>query len=132
MVHKFLKRWSIKPAQTTGQQIENLAANYLKDQGLTLIANNYRCRQGEIDLIMQEQDTLVFVEVRYRKQSHYGSAAESVTYSKQQKLLYTANHFLMAKPQFSQRSARFDVVAVQPATGSDKLHIDWLQNAFCE
>ena len=132
MVSSFLKRWAIKPTTTTGQQIEQLAAQYLQQQGLKLIDNNYRCKQGEIDLIMQHHDQLVFVEVRYRKQSRYGSAAESVTRSKQQKLLYAANHFLVCRPQFSQQQARFDVVAVQPKSGSDKLQIDWLQNAFCE
>lgn len=81
---------------------------------------------------MVHKQQLVFVEVRYRKQSRYGSAAESVTRSKQQKLLYAAKHFLANKPQFSQQQARFDVVAVQPKAGSDKLHIDWLQNAFGE
>lgn len=81
---------------------------------------------------MQHKHQLVFVEVRYRKQSSYGTAAESVTRNKQKKLLYAANHFLINKPQFSQRQARFDVVAVQPSSGSDKLQIDWLQDAFCE
>ena len=132
MVNTFLKRWAIKNTQTVGQQIEQLAGQYLQQQGLTLIDKNYRCRQGEIDLIMQHKHQLVFVEVRYRKQSSYGTAAESVTRNKQKKLLYAANHFLINKPQFSQRQARFDVVAVQPSSGSDKLQIDWLQDAFCE
>ena len=68
-----------------GQHAEQIACEYLQHQGLTLIDKNYHCRQGEIDLVMEHNDTLVFVEVRYRKNNLFGGAKESVTYKKQQK-----------------------------------------------
>lgn len=67
---------------TTGSQAEQLALNYLQQQGLTLITQNYHSRRGEIDLIMLDENTLVFVEVRYRKSAAYGSALESVNSQK--------------------------------------------------
>lgn len=108
-----------------GQHAEKIACEYLQQQGLVLIDKNYHCRLGEIDLIMEHDDTLVFVEVRYRKNNLYGDAKESVTYKKQQKLQKAALHFLQ---QHKNRNARFDVIAI---TGENKQQsFEWIQNAF--
>lgn len=108
-----------------GQAAEEKALNYLQRSGLQLLARNYRCKNGEIDLIMQQDNTLVFIEVRYRQSSRFGSAAESVTSSKQRKLLLTANHYLQKNGM--DRPCRFDVVGVG---GKNQTEIEWIQNAF--
>ena len=109
-----------------GKQAENIACEYLIKQGLSFIEKNYYCRQGEIDLIMNDKSTLVFVEVRYRKNNHYGDAKESITYKKQQKLHTTALHYMQKHSHDKQ--ARFDVIAI---TGDKNNHsFEWIQNAF--
>jgi len=111
-----------------GQRAEQVAADYLERRGLKLLARNYRCRSGEIDLIMQQDAYLVFVEVRYRRHRGYGGAAASVDQRKQHKLLLTAQHYLQQHHALNHR-CRFDVVAVTP-DGGDTLRCDWIMNAF--
>ena len=108
-----------------GQAAEEQALAYLNKQGLRLLARNYRCRSGEIDLVMQQADTLVFVEVRYRQSSRFGSAAETVTRSKQQKLLNTASRFLQERALDA--PCRFDVVGI---SGRQSPQIEWIKDAF--
>jgi putative endonuclease len=110
----------------SGQQAERTACEYLLGQGLKLVEKNYRCRRGEIDLIMQHGDTLVFVEVRYRKNHDFGGASASVTPKKQKKIHTTALHYMQhLNPN---TNARFDVIAI---TGSGKQQqFEWIQNAF--
>ena len=107
-----------------GVQAEALAAAYLKKQGLELITSNYRCRFGEIDLIMRDGTTLVFVEVRLRSNANFGGAAMSITTAKRQRLLHTAQHYLQ---QHGDSSCRFDAVLMQSV---DMQNIEWLKNAF--
>jgi len=109
-----------------GQEIEQLACEYLQSCGLALIEKNYRCRRGEIDLVMKQNDTLVFVEVRYRKTQDFGGAKESITPGKQTKLHATALHYLQQHQHNA--NARFDVIAVTGAGTLD--NIEWIQNAF--
>lgn len=109
-----------------GQEIEQLACAYLQARGLVLIEKNYRCRRGEIDLVMRQSDTLVFVEVRYRKNQDFGGAKESITPSKQAKLQTTALHYMQLHQHNT--NARFDVIAVTGAGTLD--NIEWIQNAF--
>lgn len=109
-----------------GKLHEDLAAAYLQQQGLQLLQRNFQCRTGEIDLIMLSQDTLVFVEVRYRRSDAFGSAIESVTYRKQQKILKTAQFYIMRNPQFQNLNYRFDIVGMS----HNGQTIDWLSNAF--
>ncbi|MGN7470260.1 YraN family protein [Brevibacillus sp. SAFN-007a] len=98
-----------------GQQGEQLAKHYLAQKGYRIIGQNVRTRQGEIDLIAQDGRTLVFVEVRTRSSLACGTAAESVTWRKKQKLRELAVAYLQAQPQ-QIPSFRFDVVAIfQPA-----------------
>ena len=110
--------------QLLGQAAENAACVYLQAQGLILLNRNFHARQGEIDLVMLEKDTLVFVEVRFRSLSHFGDAATSVTRAKQQKIIATARYFLHHHPKYQSLAARFDVVAIQPQ--GQQWHIDWI------
>lgn len=104
----------------SGQQAEDLALDYLTKQGLHLVEKNFRCRQGEIDLIMRHGESLVFVEVRKRASSSFGGAAASITASKQAKLVNAAQHYLLS----CQRTppCRFDAIAIE----GEK--VIWLQN----
>lgn len=112
---------------TPGQIAEKKAANFLQKKGLKLLTKNYHCRYGEIDLVMREQNTLVFVEVRFRQSNHFGGALASVTPAKQNKLIKTAQHYLM-KNNLVDVDCRFDVIGL---TGDlAKPNIDWLVNAI--
>ena len=121
-----------QPKTLRGAHAEELACRFLLEQGLHLIARNYRCRQGEIDLIMQDRDNLVFVEVRYRRQSRYGSGLVSVNQRKQHRIVHCATHYLHGHPHAAQRAARFDVVALGPDTNgtANDPRIEWIRNAF--
>ena len=110
---------------TAGDEAEQMACRYLEGQGLVLRERNYRCRRGEIDLIMQAGNQLVFVEVRYRKNSRYGSAAESITATKQARIINAASHYLQRLP--GEPGCRFDVVAISGNRGE---RINWIPDAF--
>lgn len=106
--------------------MEEVAARHLQSAGLKLVTRNYRSHCGEIDLIARDGDTLVFVEVRYRRSSRYGSASASIDARKQRKLLATANSYLQRHRLDC--PCRFDVVAVE----GDVRNIQWIKNAFGE
>ncbi len=95
-----------------GQTAEKLAWQYLQKQGFNLVLNNYRCPYGEIDLIVQEKDTLVFVEVRSRRGSHQIEALASIDQRKQQKIRQTALHYLQEKEISEDCPLRFDAIAI--------------------
>ena len=114
--------------QQTGQAAESKACDHLQQHGLQLIERNYHCRQGEIDLIMRDGNYTVFVEVRYRRNSGFGSAAESVDQRKQRKIISTASHYLQQHSKLAQQPARFDVVSISPQ--GKETNIDWIQDAF--
>ena len=116
------------PKRLKGDAIERLACRHLERQGLTLIERNYRSPFGEIDLVMQHQGALVFVEVRYRRHTRYGLPAETVDTRKQARLRATAEHYLQHDRRASNRPCRFDIVAVTENPDGERL--DWLQNAF--
>lgn len=111
-----------------GAGAERLAARHLERAGLKLLARNYRSPFGEIDLVMQQDDTLVFVEVRFRARSDFGTPAETVDRRKQARLRACAEHFLQRDRRHSKRSCRFDIVAVTPAPEGER--VEWLRNAF--
>ena len=118
-----------------GHDAEQQACDHLQRQGLRLLERNYRSRYGEIDLIMRHDDTLVFVEVRYRVSTRFGSPAETVDARKQAKIRATAEHYLQRHPQSPGVSCRFDVVAMTPASATDakpstRYTLSWLPNAF--
>lgn len=114
--------------QTLGKHAEETACRYLTDNGLRLIEKNYKCRRGEIDLVMQDNDYIVFIEVRYRRNDRFGSGAESVAGRKQQKLILTALHYLQTHRNTARSASRFDVISIQGR--HDKAGIEWIQNAF--
>lgn len=106
-----------------GAQYEDFALKFLLAQGLKLIARNYRCKCGELDLLMEEKGTLVIVEVRYRKNNCYGSALESVTKTKQSRIIAATKYYIVAHK--IDQPIRFDVLAITGDT-----HPDWVKNAF--
>lgn len=112
--------------QELGRAVEREAARYLGQQGLVLLTQNYHCRFGEIDLIMRDGSDIVFVEVRYRRLSNFGNGAESVTFSKQQKIIKTAQYFLLQSGY--KNACRFDVIAA--FSNWDRLEFEWIKNAF--
>lgn len=119
--------------RTKGFEIEQYVAEYLQKQGIEIITRNFSCKMGEIDIICKDKpntysEVLVFIEVRYRKNTLYGSAAESVTHTKQQKLIRTAHYYLMKNPWEQHLDCRFDVIAVSLEHNLSK--IEWIQDAF--
>lgn len=107
-----------------GRRYEVYAASYLEKKGYRILERNFRCRQGEIDLIAQDGRYLVFVEVKYRRNKKYGEPAEAVDGKKQQKIRRTARYYLYHKGYSEQTPCRFDVVGIS----SEKISI--IQNAF--
>lgn len=114
--------------QAAGARAEAAACDYLQGRGLQLVERNYRCRQGEIDLIMRDGEYTVFVEVRYRRNSDFCTSAETVDGRKQRKLISAASHYLQQHPRLMQRPARFDVIAM--SRQADGPQIEWIQDAF--
>jgi len=110
-----------------GKRGEELASRYLSDRGLRLIARNYRCRHGEIDLIMHDGSTIVFVEVRLRSRIDYGTGAESVDAKKKRRILSSAEHYLQRHAS-SRDFCRFDIVSILRSKSAHQ--IDWIRSAF--
>src|SRR4030095_13761880 len=97
-----------------GHSAESIALTYLRSQGLRLIERNYRCKAGEIDLVMLDGPVLAIIEVRYRASAAYGGAAGSVTWRKQRRIAIAAGHLLLTHRELRRYPARFDIVAVSP------------------
>ena len=113
-----------------GLAYEQIALKYLEKKQLILVEKNFHTRFGEIDLIMQDGDTLTFIEVRYRQGITHGSASESVNFSKQKKIIKSAEIFLMQNNGWHLKS-RFDVIAISPAKLLPYNHqIEWYKAAF--
>ena len=114
--------------RAAGEIFETRALRELERAGLGLLARNYTTRHGEVDLVMRDGDTVVFVEVRYRVRAGQGSALDSVTPAKQAKLIRAASLWLMAHPRHAHRPCRFDVVSYDGP--EDAAHVQWLRAAF--
>lgn len=112
-------------SRKAGLAWEKQARLYLERQGLTSLANNYLCPMGEIDLIMQDRDTVVFVEVRYRKQADFGEGVETIQTLKQRRIIKAAWKFLMEYDLMDKVHARFDVIGID-----DDATVNWIQNAI--
>jgi putative endonuclease len=112
----------------SGAQWEKTAESFLCDHGLKLLQRNFSSRFGEIDLIMEDQETVVFVEVKYRKNDHHGSGADAVTFHKQGRISRTAGWYLVKNPRRAEQICRFDVVSIDPQKQDQG--INWIKNAF--
>jgi putative endonuclease len=112
---------------STGKRGEELAAAHLAGAGYRIIERNYRCLLGEIDIVAEEGETLVFVEVKSRRSAAYGDPQQAVGYQKQKKISRIAAHYLQEK-RLCNRAARFDVVAVKLLPG--QVQIELIRNAF--
>jgi putative endonuclease len=112
----------LSPAQATGLDAEDRAAAYLGQRGLKIVARNFRTRLGEIDLVAQDGDVLVFVEVRMRASGSFGGALESITPHKQRRLRAAASQFLQRLGR--EPRCRFDVVLIESGEAR------WLRAAF--
>jgi len=107
-----------------GERAERVAADYLQRKGLELIETNYRCRWGEIDLVLRDRVTVVFAEVKLRRSDSFGGAAYSVGPRKQERIIAAARHYLAGRRE---TQCRFDVVLLE---GLDPLRIEWIRDAF--
>ena len=110
--------------RNTGTSYERKAAEYLEQQGLVILKHNYRCRQGEIDLIARDKEYLVFVEVKYRSQNRAGYSLDAVNPAKQKKISKVAIYFLAAEYHCTEIPCRFDVI------GIDGGCLHWIKDAF--
>ncbi|MBH3427892.1 YraN family protein [Pseudomonas alkylphenolica] len=115
--------------QQAGQAAEQYALEHLQGHGLQLLAQNWRCKGGELDLVMLDSDTVVFVEVRYRLHADFGGALGSIDGRKQDKLVLAAESFLHKETRWANHPCRFDVIAVQ-GRGHQGQALQWLKNAF--
>lgn len=114
--------------KSIGDVAETRALNWMQQNGLKLIRRNYRCRQGEIDLIMHDGEFLVFIEVRHRTLGTHGAASETVTLRKQRRIVMAARHFIANNSISADQCMRFDVIGLGPHDESGA--IDWIPNAF--
>lgn len=114
----------------SGRQYEDRAGRLLRSAGLEVVARNFRCKLGEIDLICRDGGTLVFVEVRYRSSTRFACAAASVTAAKQRRLWATAQLYLQQRGLTEQQRCRFDILAFDETRSTGEDGIQWLKNAF--
>ena len=112
----------------SGANWEKTAENFLRSHGLRLLKRNFTSRFGEIDLIMEDQGQLVFIEVKYRHCHQHGSGAEAVTWQKQGKISRTAAWYLAKNPFRAEQICRFDVISVTNGDSGDEFQ--WIKSAF--
>jgi len=125
--HSLKNRQTVSNRQS-GAQWEKTAEAFLLSKGLKLLHRNFYSRFGEIDLIMEDSETLVFVEVKYRKSKQHGSGADAVTFHKQGKISRTAAWYLAKNPRRAACVCRFDVISIDP--GYKDQGINWIKSAF--
>lgn len=122
--------------RAVGERFEEMACAYMVEQGFRILERNFRCRQGEIDVIGEDGEYLVFAEVKYRASGVSGSPAEAVTVTKQKKICRTADYYRYCHGIGEDRAVRYDVIAIDGAKGNgagkqeDGLRIIWYKNAF--
>lgn len=119
----------VQTSKNKGAITEAFAKQYLIQQGLVYVDNNVHCRQGEIDLIMKDNQTFVFVEVKYRKNNHFGGAISAISATKQKKIKHCVAFFLhnLNLNEYN-TPCRFDVIALEGDI--NKPEVTWLKNAF--
>jgi putative endonuclease len=112
-----------------GGAAERQAETFLCAQGLNLVERNYRCRMGELDLVMMDADCLVVVEVRFRHSDRFVPALQTVDEVKQARIIRATRHFLAARHEFADCAVRFDVVAIE-GPQRRAVEIQWVSDAF--
>lgn len=122
--------WKLKLNNRKGVQAEKIALLFLRQQGLKLLHTNFACKAGEVDLIMLDQSTLVFIEVRFRSHSQYGNAASSINGHKQQKIRKTSAVYLQKYHQHSHRICRFDAISIDNHDAKGQNSLEWIKSAF--
>lgn len=115
--------------RATGRTAESVAREHLCARGLTLVCENYRCRGGELDLVLLHDNVLVIVEVRLRASARFGGAAESVDWIKRRRIVHAARHLLLMHAELRHLRVRFDVITFAAATPTTA-DVEWIQNAF--
>ncbi|HEX7128602.1 MAG TPA: YraN family protein [Rhodanobacteraceae bacterium] len=115
-------------ARAAGDAFEDRALEHLQRAGLKLLARNFATRFGELDLVMRDADSVVFVEVRYRRHLSFGGGAASVGAAKRERIVRAAHGFLQANPKWSAMPCRFDVVAFDGDARAAEC--DWIKAAF--
>jgi putative endonuclease len=118
---------TLTPKQVAGNAAEDLASAHLERAGLRILMRNYRVRGGEIDCIALDGNTLVFVEVRLRRNTRFGGAAASIDNRKQQRIIHAARCYLLRYPRQAERPCRFDCVLLD-SLNTDQL--EWIKDAF--
>ena len=109
-----------------GRDAESRACDFLTQAGLTLLARNFRCRVGELDLVLRDGPTVVVAEIRYRADNAFGTPAETVDHRKQWKLIACAQLYLQTHPALRDAPLRFDVIAIEGPSA----RIEWIRDAF--
>ena len=118
---------TLTPKQVAGNAAEDLASAHLERAGLRILMRNYRVRGGEIDCIALDGNTLVFVEVRLRRNTRFGGAAASIDNRKQQRIIHAARCYLLRYPRQAERPCRFDCILLG-SLNTDQL--EWIKDAF--
>lgn len=111
-----------------GARWERFAESFLHQRGLSTVARNAHSRVGELDLVMRDDDIVVFVEVRYRERENFGRGADTVTAGKRRRLWRAAGMYLATHPALARKPCRFDVVSI--TQGPEGPRLDWIRNAF--
>jgi len=115
----------------TGAWAEDIAWHHMQQHGWQLVQRNFFCKGGELDIIARYQDTLAFVEVKYRRTCVMGGAIASLSLAKQKHLIHSAKVFLQRYPHLAQLNCRFDLIAISGANSPhSQVQIQWLDNAF--
>lgn len=128
MTAKYARLTNPPHTRARGELIEQAACAYLRRAGLNLLSQNWHCRYGELDLVMRERDTVVFIEVRYRRDNRFGGALASIDQRKQLKLINSAQAWLQANAKWSHLACRFDTIS---ASGPEhQPQLEWLRDAF--
>lgn len=118
----------LKTTNQSGKQAETLAADYLAKHKIEIITRNFHCRFGEIDLIGNDNDILVFIEVRYRKNEDFLAAIETIDQHKCKRIVITSEYYLNKHKRYQSYLCRYDVITITGAL--DKPVIEWIKNAF--
>ena len=118
-----------RPTRQRGKDAEGQALLHLQQHSLRLLAQNWLCKRGELDLVMLDGDTVVFVEVRFRQHRQWGGAVDSVDARKRAKLIMAAQYFLQCEPRWANYPCRFDVVAIEGRL-DEPPRLNWIRNAF--